>query len=106
MPTPARTLNPAHPIMVGRSADCDVLVCAVARGFVCVECSLCKRVGSSLLCTQAEEMREHLALHQAKGHRVPPEAIDANLESLQVQSRRAWCEAAHAIGRRPGAATP
>ena len=69
MPTSARTLNPAHPIMIGRSADCDVLVCALARGFLCVECLLSRHAGSSLLCTRAEEMREHLCEHRARGHR-------------------------------------
>jgi hypothetical protein len=66
----------SHPIVLCRGADCDVLVCAWGRGFLCVECSLARHPGSSLLCTRAEEMREHLALHWAKGHRVPRGAIE------------------------------
>jgi len=63
--------------VLSRGESEDVLIVAMSYGFVCVECSLCKHAGSSLLCTRAAEMREHLALHRAKGHRVPLEAVDA-----------------------------
>jgi hypothetical protein len=61
--------------MIGRGADCDALVCAWARGFLCVECSLATHAGSSLLCTRGEEIVEHLREHQARGHRVTHEAF-------------------------------
>jgi len=63
-------------VVMSRDAYCDVLIVAVGHGFMCVECSLAKHAGSSLLCTRTAEMREHLALHRAKGDRVPREAIE------------------------------
>jgi hypothetical protein len=55
--------------VMSRGAGEDVLIVAVGRGFMCVECSLCKHAGSSLLCTRVAEMREHLCEHRARGHR-------------------------------------
>lgn len=61
---------------MSRGESEDVRIVAMRYGFVCVECSLAKHAGSSLLCTRADEMREHLREHQAKDDRVPQDAID------------------------------
>jgi len=55
--------------VMSRGESEDVLIVAVGHGFMCVECSLCKHAGSSLLCTRAAELREHLCEHRARGHR-------------------------------------
>ena len=79
-------------MLIRRDTDSDVEVCAVAGGFMCIECSLATHAGSTLLCTRREEMVQHLHEHRARGHRVLAVALDI-LESAPERRRsRHWSQ--------------